>query len=97
VVVGDGDFINESVLGRIPGNIEFGLNMVDWLVQESDLLTIRSKKIEPRALREVNESLRPWIKYGNMLAPALLIVVFGLVRWRRRDARQFVMRDSVER
>lgn len=87
VAVGDGDFLNESMLGRIPGNIELGLNIVDWLVQESDLLEIRAKKIEPRPLREVSEDVRPWIKYANMLAPALVVVIFGLARWRRRKTR----------
>ncbi len=90
-VVGDGDFVNESLLGRIPGNIELGLNLVDWLVQESDLLEIRAKKIEPRALREVSEEVRPWIKYTNMLVPALVVVGFGLFRWRRRRGREFIV------
>ena len=91
VVAGDGDFINESILGRVPGNIEFALNAVDWLVQEDELLAIRAKKIEPRALEDVSETSRPWIKYGNMFAPALIIIIFGLVRWRRRKSRQFVV------
>ena len=96
VVVGDGDFLNESLLGRIPGNIELGLNMVDWLVQESDLLSIRAKKIEPRALREVSEEVRPWIKYANMLLPALVVVLFGLFRWRSRRNREFIFVRSRE-
>ena len=95
-VVGDGDFLNESLLGRIPGNIELGLNMVDWLVQESDLLSIRAKKIEPRALREVSDEVRPWIKYANMLLPALAVVLFGLFRWRSRRNREFIFVRSRE-
>lgn len=90
VVVGDGDLINESIVGAIPGNIEFGLNMVDWLIQDDALLAIRTKKIEPRALRPVSEGARPWIKYGNMIGPVLVIVFFGLLRWRQRKKRQIV-------
>ena len=91
IVVGDGDFLNESVVGAIPGNIEFGLNMVDWLVQDDALLAIRAKKIEPRTLGETSESARPWIKYLNMLLPTLLVVAFGLIRWRQRKNRQIVL------
>ncbi len=91
VVVGDGDLVNESLLGRIPGNIEFVLNMVDWLLQDSELLAIRSKTIEPRALGDLPDGAKPWIKYGNMFAPVLLVVVFGLLRWRRRRSQQFVV------
>ncbi len=91
VVVADGDFLNESVLGRIPGNIEFGLNMVDWLVQDEELMEIRAKKIEPRALEDVDDGSRPWIKYANMFGPAILVILFGLVRWRGRRPQEFVL------
>ena len=97
VVVGDGDFINESILGRVPGNIEFALNSVDWLVQEDDLLEIRAKKIEPRALEDVPEQRRPWIKYANLFGPLLIVLIFGLVRWRTRSDRRFVVVDGRER
>lgn len=91
VLVGDGDFLNESIIGPVPGNTEFGLNLVDWLVQDEALLTIRSKKIEARSLDEVSAGLKPWIKYGNMLGPVLIVILFGLIRWRRRKSRQFIV------
>ena len=91
VVVGDGDFLNESILGAVGSNTEFGLNMVDWLAQDEALLAIRSKSIEPRKLRETPEGLRPLIKYGNMVGPLLLIILFGFGRWRKRRNRQIVV------
>jgi gliding motility-associatede transport system auxiliary component len=91
VLVGDGDLLNESIIGRVPGNAEFGLNLVDWLVQDEALLSIRSKKIEARALSPVSEKLRPLIKYGNMLGPVLLVILFGFLRWRRRKNRRVVL------
>lgn len=91
VVVGDGDFINESIVGPVRGNIAFGLNMVDWLVQDDALLEIRTKTIEPRSLRPASEGVRPWIKYGNMVVPVLVVILFGLVRWRQRKNRQIVV------
>ncbi|MFT4603840.1 MAG: gliding-associated putative ABC transporter substrate-binding component GldG [Rhodothermales bacterium] len=90
VLVGDGDFINETVVGGNQGNISFGLNLVDWLVQDDALLSIRSKSIAPRSLEPISDSLRPWVKYGTMLGPVLLVILFGLLRWRRRNSRQFV-------
>ncbi|MCZ6758212.1 MAG: GldG family protein [Bacteroidetes bacterium] len=91
VLVGDGDFINESLVGPIPGNVEFALNIVDWLVQDEALLSIRAKKIAPRVLQEVSPRLKPWIKYGNMLAPVLFVVLFGLIRWRGKKNRQIII------
>ena len=91
VVVGDGDFLNESVLGVVGSNVEFGLNLVDWLAQDEALLAIRSKSIQPRALRETPEGLRPIIKYGNMVGPLLVVFLIGFVRWRKRRDRQIVV------
>lgn len=91
VAVGDGDFLNESIVGRIPGNLQFGLNIVDWLVQDDALLAIRSKSVEPRPLDEVSDGLRPWIKYGNMIGPVLLVMAFGLMQWRRRKQQEVLL------
>lgn len=91
VLVGDGDLLNESVVGTIPGNIKFGLNLVDWLVQDEDLLGIRSKSIAARPLDETSARLRSWIKYGNMLGPVLLVILFGLFRWRSQKRRTVVL------
>jgi len=96
VVVGDGDFLNESVVGVIPENIRFALNMVDWLAQDDALLSIRAKDIEPRQLPEVSEEIRPWVKYGNMLLPVVLVLMVGLWRWRRLRTREIILdKDEV--
>ncbi len=91
VVVGDGDFINETVMGSSPDNIAFGLNIVDWLAQDEAYLAIRTKSIAPRALQEVSDGIRPVIKYANMVGPLLVVLLFGLSRWRKRRGRQIVV------
>lgn len=91
VVVGDGDFLDASIVRQVGGNLAFGLNMADWLVQDDALLAIRTKSVEPRPLAFVPEAARPWIKYANMLGPVVLVVAFGLLRWRRRRHRTIVL------
>ncbi len=93
VVVGDGDLVNEQRYGGQlpPGNLAFVLNIADWLGQDEALLAIRTKSIAPRALEPVSESLRPFIKYANILGPVVLVVLFGLIRWRIRRQRQIVL------
>lgn len=93
VVVGDGDIVNEQRYGGQlpPGNLAFALNMADWLSQDEALLMIRAKSVAPRALEPVSESLRPLIKYANILGPVVLVVLFGLIRWRIRRQRQIVL------
>ena len=84
-VVGD-DFPNETLSGPIPSSIEFMLNMVDWLILDEDILSIRAKKIDPRRLDPIEDSLKAPIKYFAMLFPPFLVVVFGLIRWRARKS-----------
>ncbi len=93
VVVGDGDLVNEQLYaGQLPpGNLAFVLNLVDWLGQDEALLAIRTKSIAPRMLESVSDSLKPWIKYANILGPVVLVVLVGLVRWRMRRQRHMVL------
>lgn len=91
VVLGDGDVLNESLLGAVPGNVSFGLNAVDWLVQDDELLSIRTRSVAARPLDDVSDGLRNWIKYASWLGPVLLIVGYGLWRWRRRESRQIIV------
>ena len=92
VVVGDGDLFNESILGgsAAPHTL-FGLNMVDWLIQDEALLTIRAKTLSARPLRETPDQAKTWVKYGNMALPLILVMVIGLVRWQRRKSRNIVV------
>lgn len=87
VAVGDGDFANETLAGPIPSSTEFMLNMVDWLVLDEDILSIRAKKIDPRPLDPIDDSLKAPIKYFTLLFPPFLVIVAGIIRWRRRRAR----------
>lgn len=84
VVVGDGDFVDESLAGPIPSSIELVQNAIDWLSLDEDILAIRSKKIDPRPLEPVEDSLKAPIKYFTLLFPPFLVVLVGLFRWRRR-------------
>lgn len=96
VAVGDGDFVNQSVLGQQTArqNMQLALNAADWLGQDEALLEIRSKTVEPRRLRSVSDSLKPWIKYANMIGPGLLVIFIGLLRWRLKSARHVSLDHS---
>jgi gliding-associated putative ABC transporter substrate-binding component GldG len=86
VAVGDGDFVDETLAGPIPSSIEFMLNMVDWLILDEDILEIRAKKIDPRPLDPIEDGLKAPIKYFALFFPPLLVVIAGLIRWRRKKS-----------
>ena len=84
VVVGSGAFLANAYSGN-GGNLDLGINMVNWLANEEKLIAI-----QPRAMKDgaVNLSkTRLGIISGGFLlaAPALLMLVGGVLWWRRRQ------------
>ncbi|MEJ2689281.1 MAG: Gldg family protein [Deltaproteobacteria bacterium] len=93
VVVGSSEFINDTVLGisrslgqeRYLNNLEFLHNIVDWSVEDQDLLTIRSRGTNARLLEPLSreqQAFWEWLNYAIALASLLLISGYGA--WRRR-------------
>ncbi len=83
IVVGDGDFMKDDFLGN-RGNVTFFANIVDYLADDAGLITIRSKNVTAPPLDQVSDSTKKILKYSNLLGPPLIIVAYGLLRWRRR-------------
>ncbi len=80
VVIGEGNFITDGYLQN-PANRAFFLNTVDWLSQDESLLEIRTRDATTRPLAEVAPASKSAIKYGLMLSPVALLVLFGIWRW----------------
>ncbi len=85
LVLGDGDFMNEGIVGQPPeGSLIFAMNAIDWLLQDQTLSSIRSKQLNPRPLDPVSDGTKGAIKWFAILFPSLLVVVLGFIRWRLR-------------
>jgi gliding-associated putative ABC transporter substrate-binding component GldG len=83
IVVGDGDFIkDEYLISR--GNLNFSANIVDYLADDAGLITIRSKNVSTPPLDQVSDGTKQTVKWGNLFLPPLLVIGYGLMRWRRR-------------
>jgi len=93
LVVGDGDFMKDEFLGG-PGNVTLFANIVDYLADDTGLITIRSKNVNQPPLEEVSDGTKKILKYGNLLAPPFIIVGYGLFRWRRRVAMKRALEAS---
>ncbi|MEK6755431.1 MAG: Gldg family protein [Bacteroidota bacterium] len=85
IIVGDGDFVKDEFLGN-RGNLTFFANIVDYLADDAGLITIRSKNVATPPLEQVSDGTKRFLKYANFIGPPLLIVAYGLFRWRRRVA-----------
>lgn len=95
IVVGDGDVIKNSYsrttgrmsplgydryTGELFGNKDFILNCVNYLCDDSGLISVRSREVKLRLLDETQvKSSRTSIQIRNVLVPILLILVSGLI------------------
>ena len=90
VVVGNGNFLANTFLSN-GGNLDLGLNIINWLAGDDRLITI-----QPKPLKDVNVVI-PAEGWANLLAqfvfigfsrilPLVLIVIGVVIWWRRRKA-----------
>ncbi|MGA9118122.1 MAG: Gldg family protein [Bacteroidota bacterium] len=82
VVVGDGDFMKDNSTSG--DNITFFANMVDYLADDAGLIAIRSKDVAQPPLEPVSDGSKQGFKYTNMILPPLIVLGYGLFRWRKR-------------
>jgi len=73
----------ESSLAEDPSNALFFLNIIDWLVQETDLIEIRSKGVRFRPLKKISSPARIAFKYVNIFFSPLVLLIAGLIVWRK--------------
>jgi ABC-type uncharacterized transport system involved in gliding motility auxiliary subunit len=92
VVVGDGTFMADQY--GTNSNIAFFLNMVDWLSMDAGLISIRSREVTDRPLREISSGWKKFVKNANTFGSPLLVVIFGLGYWQVRRAKQRAMELS---
>jgi gliding-associated putative ABC transporter substrate-binding component GldG len=88
VVVGDGDLARDQYLGGGRGNLDFFANMIDYLVDDAGLITIRTKEASAPPLDPVADGTRNTLKIANLALPPFLMIGYGLVRWRMRRSRR---------
>ena len=85
VVVGNGAFLSNSFAGN-GGNVDLGLNMVNWLAGEEHLIVQHLRPARDTKLELSAMQLR-FISIGFLLAlPLLLAGAGGYIWWKRRRA-----------
>jgi ABC-2 type transport system permease protein len=93
LVLGSSELVGDLVLSLTgqPGgevhlsNLQFIQNAIDWAVEDTELLAIRSGGASARTLVPMTDgerSIAEWTAYGAVGFPLLLVV--GWPRWRRR-------------
>ena len=83
VVVGDSDFAANSVAG-IPGNQDMFLNMINWLAQQENLISVRPRNPEDRRITMTAGQDRMIFWFTMAILPGLIFLAGIQTWWRRR-------------
>src|SRR5574340_950770 len=85
VVVGNGAFLSNSFAGN-GGNVDLGVNMVNWLAGEEHLITLQPRAAKDSSLVLSKTQLNV-ISIGFLLGlPLMLAGAGGYIWWKRRRA-----------
>ncbi|MCX7987185.1 MAG: GldG family protein [Bacteroidales bacterium] len=88
VCIASGDFIINSrgndrsqQQTLAPDNVSLFVNSVDWLTDETGLISLRTKAVTSRPLKEVSDVTKGFVKWANFLVPILLVIGYGFFRF----------------
>ena len=81
-VLGDSDFASNRYYG-LSGNGNFFLNAVNWLTEESDLISILPRTSSPRTV-QFTPSQGRLIFFVSIVILPLLVLILGISVWLRR-------------
>lgn len=93
ILVGDSELMSDNGGGRSPENMVFVMNAVDFLIGDSDLVALRSREITTRPLGELEDASKARWKWLNILLPALLVIGFGFINWKRESGRTKLLEE----
>lgn len=84
VVAGSGSFLANTYAGN-GGNLDLGVNMVNWLANEDKLITIQPRAAKDSAVELSKRQLSAISITFVVVLPLLLALIGGVLWWRRRS------------
>jgi len=93
IVIGDGDFpingANDKARQLSPDNVNLLVNGIDWLSDDTGLISLRTKGATSRPIEALEDSTKTLLKYGNFFLPILLALGYGIYRSQRNKMRRY--------
>ncbi len=87
IVMGTAGVLNPAVMG--PQNVGLLMNAIDWLSLDSKLLAMRTRgQSEVPFSADLSDTTRTVVKVFNIAGVPVLLVLYGVIRWRLREARR---------
>ncbi|OGF59331.1 MAG: hypothetical protein A2Y62_13665 [Candidatus Fischerbacteria bacterium RBG_13_37_8] len=82
IIFGDIDFIKNGWF-NILGNGNIALNSVAWLTEEMQLISLKTKPEETAQLPFEAFELKKFMKFSQLIAPGIIVLI-GIIVWIRR-------------
>lgn len=82
LVIGDGDFLSNAFIGNA-GNLNLGLNFINWLSRDDNLIDIPAKTATDLSL-ELSPTASAMIGLGFLFGLPLMLLASGVFIWWRR-------------
>ena len=98
IITGDADWISDGARSTVRNNGDnflLSLNLVDWLAQEDNLASVRTKIVSERNLVFSSDRHRNIVRYVNTAGVPIAFVLLGLLRFTQRRSKGFRNRWSV--
>lgn len=86
VVIGSGHFLANSYLGN-GSNLDFGINLINWLVEDENLITIQPRATLDSNLTMSKSALTVIVSVFLIILP-LFFLVCGITVWWQRSRRK---------
>lgn len=87
VVVGNANFLSNTFITN-GGNLDLGINMVNWLAGDDNLITIQPKPLKDSNVIIGSDAVSvviAWlVYYGFQMILPIILLVFGIVTWLKR-------------
>ncbi|MFW6172167.1 MAG: Gldg family protein [Elusimicrobiota bacterium] len=94
VIVSNSRFTNQQFYDS-DSNRSFFLNSIDWITQDYNLISIRSKRVVSRPMKEISSTKKTAIKYIDILLIPLLLLGTGIYRWKSRPMRDLKLKQRI--
>ncbi len=85
MVIGDASMPQDEFFD--PANVIFFVNAMDWLAQDGDLISIRTRGLTDRPLEKMEAGTKNLMRYMNLFGVPILLILFGIGRWQLRKMR----------
>jgi ABC-type uncharacterized transport system involved in gliding motility auxiliary subunit len=85
IVTGDGDFLANQYVGNV-GNLDLGMNMINWLSEDEHFLDIPAKTAPDTSL-QLSSLQSGIIGFGFLFGLPAVLLVSGMTIWLRRRKR----------